>query len=210
MERTAAKPVAIAGSVGATLWGQPPFDPEVSAPEDSQLHEGYSRQVRLLAELGVDVIALEMVTDARRGQAAVAAALEVGLPVWLGLSMRVPGQDPSHYDSLPRVDPDGRLVAEACLRDRLAAVNVMHTDIHDVDDALAVIRPLWPGTLGAYPHHGHWVQPHWTFIDVPVEQLVELAERWIAGGVRILGGCCGLRPHHVAALREIADARRPK
>ncbi len=208
--RAASRPVVIAGSIGATRWGRPPLDPASDVPESLQLQAGYSRQARLLAELGVDVIALEMVTDTALGQAALEAALGSGLPVWLGLSLRVPGRDPSDYESLPDVGAAGQAVAEACLRDELDAVNIMHTDIDDVDSGLAMIRPLWPGTLGVYPHHGRWSKPHWTFVDVPTDQLARSAERWLDGGVRMLGGCCGLRTHHIVALRELADDYRPR
>jgi S-methylmethionine-dependent homocysteine/selenocysteine methylase len=205
----ASGPVLIAGSIGATQWGSPPLDPESDQPEQLQLRAGYARQARLLAELGADVIALEMVTDTTLGQAAVEAALASGLPVWLGLSLRVPGRDPSHYESLPDVGPAGWAVAEACLHDELDAVHIMHTDIFDVDEALTMLRPLWPGTLGVYPHHGRWVKPHWTFADVPTDELSQLAEGWLGRGVRMIGGCCGLRTHHIAALREVADAHGP-
>jgi homocysteine S-methyltransferase len=204
----ASRPVVIAGSIGATPWGRPAVDRRIDVPESVQLRIGYSRQARLLAELGVEVIALEMVTDTNLGQAALEAALESGLPVWLGLSMRVPGRDLSKYESLPDVESGGRAVAEACLRDELAAVNLMHIDIDDVGDALSMLRPLWPGTLGVYPHHGRWSKPHWTFTDVPTSQLSQLAERWLAQGARMLGGCCGLRVQHIAALRELADTYR--
>ncbi len=206
----ASKPVVVAGSIGATRWGRPPLDPDSDVPENVQLRAGYVRQARLLADLGADVVALEMVTDITLGQAAVEAALESGLPVWLGLSLRVPGRDPSDYESLPDVGAAGQAVADACLRDELDAVNIMHTDVDDVDDALAMIRPLWRGTLGVYPHHGHWSKPHWTFIDVPTDQLSRCAEHWVEGGVRMLGGCCGLRTRHIAALREVADAHQPR
>lgn len=209
IQSAASRPVAIAGSVGATAWGQPPVDRHAGPPETAQLRDGYARQVQLLVESGVDVIALEMVTDIRLGRPAVEVALQSGLPVWLGLSMRVPGRDPSHYDSLPDVEPEGRAVAQGCLRDGLDAVNVMHTDIYDVAEALQMLRPLWSGPLGVYPHHGLWARPHWTFEDVPTEQLVNLADSWLTGGATMLGGCCGLRTHHVAALRAAADARRP-
>lgn len=207
--RAASWPVAIAGSIGATQWGQPPVDPALDASEPAQLQAGYLRQARLLADLGVDLLALEMVTDTERGRAAVDAALQTGLPVWLGLSMRAPDRDAGEYDTLPDIEPGGRTVADACIRDGLAAVTVMHTEIDDVDGALAMLRPRWKGTLGVYPHHGRWSKPHWVFEDVPVDQLCRRAEEWLAQGVRLLGGCCGLRARHVAALREVADAFRP-
>lgn len=204
VQSAADRPVAVAGSVGVTPWGAPPVNGD--GPESVQLRDGYARQVELLVEGGVDLIALEMVINRRLGEPAVEAALASGLPVWLGLSMRTPGPKLDETGWLPDIEPEARAVAAACLRDELDAVNVMHTDIHDVGPALEMLRSLWPGTIGVYPHHGVWVQPQWTFLDVPVEELVNLASQWVARGATMLGGCCGLRAHHVAALRRAVDA----
>ena len=207
VDNVAERPVAIAGSVGATAWGEPPVDRGAARTKELQLRDGYARQVELLVEGGVDVIALEMVSDVRLGPLAVEAALASGLPVWLGLSVRASGSDTSEYESLPSLEPDGRAVARACLHDQLDAVNVMHTDIHDVANALLMLGELWSGPVGVYPHHGRWSRPHWTFVDVPTDELVELAASWVELGASMLGGCCGLQTHHVAALRAFVDQR---
>lgn len=194
VQAVAERPVAIAGSIGATRWGAP------QAVGTAGLHDGYARQVDLLAEGGVDVIALEMVTDVRLALPALGAALASGLPVWLGLSVQVAGRDSGEYDSLPDID-GARAVAEACLTDELDAVTVMHTDIEDVAAGLGLVAPLWSGAVGVYPHHGRWRRPHWGFDDVDPDLLVELARTWVELGAGMLGGCCGLRTRHVAALR---------
>jgi homocysteine S-methyltransferase len=198
-------PVAIAGSVGVTPWGAPPVD-AADRPEAAQLRDGYARQVELLVDGGVDLIALEMVINTRLGEPAVEAALHSGLPVWLGLSMRTPGPELDESGWLPDIKPEASAVARACVREGLDAVNVMHTDIYDVSPGLQMLRPLWAGTIGVYPHHGVWSQPDWTFLDVATEELVALASHWVSLGATMLGGCCGLRPEHVAALRRAVDA----
>jgi homocysteine S-methyltransferase len=205
VESAADRPVAIAGSVTATPWGAP----EVAAGRGDRDHlrDGFTDQVAALAEAGVDLIALEMVVDTRLGEPAVDAARASGLPVWLGLSMQVPGRDPKASDSLPALVPEARAIAQACLRDDLDAVNIMHTDIADVAAGIAMVRDLWTGTLGVYPHHGIWQQPSWTFEDVPPSQLADLARHWVGLGATMLGGCCGLRTEHVAALRAVADGQ---
>ena len=207
VDSVAERPVAIAGSIGATAWGEPPVDIGAAQTEISQRRDGYARQVELLVEGGADVIALEMVTDARLGPLAVEAALDSGLPVWLGLSMRIPGSDPSEYPSLPNIEPEGRGITRGCLRDQLDAVNVMHTVIYDVASALTMLKDLWSGVIGVYPHHGRWSRPHWTFVDVATSELVKLAATWIELGASMVGGCCGLRTHHIAALRSFVDER---
>ena len=209
VDSVAERPVAIAGSVGATAWGEPPVDSGAARTEALQRRDGYARQVELLVEGGADLIALEMVTDLRLGPVAVEAALDSGLPVWLGLSVRIPGSDPSEYVSLPNIEPEGREIAGACLRDQLDAVNVMHTDIYDVASALTMLQALWTGVIGVYPHHGRWSRPHWTFVDIATDQLVELAATWIGLGASMVGGCCGLRSHHIVALRAFVDERQP-
>jgi hypothetical protein len=55
---------------------------------------------------------------------------------------------------MPSIDADARAIADACLRPELDAVNVMHTDIDDVDLALRMLGPLWDGPVGVYPHRG--------------------------------------------------------
>jgi homocysteine S-methyltransferase len=208
VRNAAERPVAIAGSVGVTPWGAPPVDKGSERPEPAQLRDGYARQVELLVDGGVDLIALEMVITRRLGEPAVDAALGSGLPVWLGMSMRTPGPELDQTDWLPDIEPEASAVADSCLRDGLDAVNVMHTDIYDVSPALRMLRPSWPGTIGAYPHHGVWAQPNWTFVDVPADELIELALDWVTLGATMLGGCCGLRTQHVAALRQAVDAGR--
>jgi homocysteine S-methyltransferase len=199
VQAVAERPVAIAGSIGTTPWGAP------QAGSDAALRDGYARQVELLAEGGVDLIALEMVTDVRLAVPALGAALASGLPVWLGLSMQVAGRDSGDYDSLPDID-GARAVAEACLTAQLDAVTVMHTDIDDVAAGLEMLAPLWSGAVGVYPHHGRWRRPHWQFVDVDPEALVEGARAWVTSGAGMLGGCCGLGTRHVAALRTAVDA----
>src|SRR6058998_1863647 len=39
--------------------------------------------------------------------------------------------------------------------------------------------------------------------------MAEYAERMVGAGARLVGGCCGTTPQHVAAMREVLDRRRP-
>jgi S-methylmethionine-dependent homocysteine/selenocysteine methylase len=199
IEAAADHPVAVAGSVATTPWGAP------EARDEAGLRDGYARQMDRLATDGVDLIALEMVVDERHGRPALEAALATGLPVWLGLSTCTPGRTDGDYEALPEID-EARDVARALLTPELAAVTVMHTDIDDVSPALEMLAPLWDGVVGVYPHHGRWLKPHWHFEDVDPAHLVDLAGAWVAAGATMLGGCCGLRTRHVAALRAAVDA----
>src|SRR5438552_9993972 len=98
------------------------------------LLDAYSEQARLLADAGVDLIALEMISAPDHGEPALEAARSVGLPVWLGLSAErtaagriAAWQDPGR--------PFGELARSLAAPD-LDAILVMHTNVADVDGAL--------------------------------------------------------------------------
>jgi S-methylmethionine-dependent homocysteine/selenocysteine methylase len=185
-------PVAIAGSVSCETWAEP--------RTDRRLRDDYALQIDLLAESGVDLIALEMVTDEERGRPALEAALASGLPVWVGFSMR---RVTNPYETLPTID-EIRTVAERLIVAEIDAVTVMHTDVLDAFEGLSMVRALWDGPLGVYPHHGVWSEPNWTYLDMQPDELVGHARVWLDQGVDILGVCCGLTAQHVAALRAAA------
>ena len=39
--------------------------------------------------------------------------------------------------------------------------------------------------------------------------MADYAERMVGAGARLVGGCCGTTPQHIAAMREVLDRRRP-
>ena len=122
--------------------------------------------------------------------------------MWAGLSCRrdadgraLVGFDAPHYPF------DDIVAGIAGLGTGL--ISVMHSPIADTRDALAAVRSQWPGPLGAYPESGHFKMPDWQFVDIiaPAD-LVEEARAWIADGVQVVGGCCGLSTPHIAALKQ--------
>jgi hypothetical protein len=96
----AGRPIVIAGSVSVTQLGAPETAPASGGEERRRLRDGYARQIEVLAQEGVDLIALEMVDHPRYAEPAVEAALSCGLPVWLGLCVHADERD--RGDSAPR------------------------------------------------------------------------------------------------------------
>ncbi len=39
--------------------------------------------------------------------------------------------------------------------------------------------------------------------DVTAQAYLQWARDWVARGARIVGGCCGVGPEHIAALRSL-------
>jgi S-methylmethionine-dependent homocysteine/selenocysteine methylase len=198
----AGRPIVIAGSVSVTQFGAPDTGPAGFGPsgdEHGRLRDGYARQIELLAQEGVDVIALEMVDHPRYAEPAVEAALGAGLPVWLGLCVHADERDRGEAPTA-RITSDHRQAARLAQGDAFDAVCVMHTDIHDVNPVLGLVGESWEGPVGVYPHHGVWVRPSWQFVDLPAEQFAELARGWRAAGASMIGGCCGIGPAQISAL----------
>jgi methionine synthase I (cobalamin-dependent) len=193
----AGRAVAVAGSM--SLWGI--HDRLAEPPSEASVLEVYGEQAAILADAGVDLIVLEMF-DAR-WRAALQAALETGLPVWLGLwvecgadgELRAP-TGRAFEDDLPGLIEDG-----------VEAVVVMHSPLEAVRAALEVIARHWDGPRGAYPHAGHFERPNWVFAELSPSVLADQAQGWVRDGARIVGGCCGTRPDHIRAISERLASR---
>ena len=179
-ERAAAgRPVAIAGSM--SIWGPYEEAPGAAAPSEA------------------------LVLDVRWG-AAVTAARETGLPVWAGIWAHL---DPDGRPITPKVGTPLADDLPALLDggDGLDAVLVMHSAVGATLPALDVVARHWSGPRGAYPHAGRFERPNWIFEDIAPAALADEAERWIDQGARLVGGCCGTRPDHIAAIRDRVDGR---
>jgi S-methylmethionine-dependent homocysteine/selenocysteine methylase len=210
-DAAADRPVAVAGSISS-------FIPAAMGSEDhTDLRDlpTYREQATILADAGVDLIALEMMDSTCYGLAAVEAAVETGLPVWLGMSpIRFSSGRLGTYSAdtpciMPAEDPEApdaflQLAEEyAKARPELAAVNLMHVTLDVVTEALEIVRSCFPGTpVGVYAEVGEWKAPNWVFADLsPGEYLAE-AKGWAGAGVQLIGSCCGTGPDYVRALAD--------
>lgn len=66
----------------------------------------------------------------------------------------------------------------------------------------------WSGPVGVYAHSGDFIDNQWVFDGVIApDEYTATAVGWLARGVQVIGGCCGVGPEHIRALRAagIAD-----
>jgi len=190
-------PVELAGSI--CEWS-PSDSPRWHSAQ--AVGESAREQAELLAEAGVDLIALEMCERIDYSVACAEAVLETGLPLWLGLSAKSfeGRRDLSAFD-YPELDFAD--LVERLARFPAMVMNIMHTPIADIDAAQQVVRRYWPGPIGVYPESGHFTMPDWHFVDIIApDELATLALAWRERGIRLTGGCCGLGPDHIAAMRQ--------
>jgi homocysteine S-methyltransferase len=196
--------VLVAGSLSQMC----PMTPDSARPDlarepsPAKMRDAFRELADLLRDAGCDLILLEMMFYPHRVRLVLEAAVATGLPVWAGFSVRreedgaivsfAPEQSIPFEDVLATLDGVD-----------VQAAGIMHSSSDVIEEAVAEVRSRFDGPLLAYPDSGYFRMPHWQFEQIIApEALVAFAQRWVAGGVTILGGCCGLSPEHIAALRE--------
>ncbi len=207
--------VAIAGSMSHQI----PIEKGTSLrkrdriPDDRLAAERFREMAETLADAGVDLLLLEMMSDPVLINPAIEAARATGLPLWVGFSVRSADDDEGAVEegakgendpaifSRTRSDiPFKRLLDEISL-EGVQAAGIMHTKTHLITPALAYLAPRFSGAQMAYPDSGFFRMPHWQFVDViPQDEFAQAGRRWASEGVQIIGGCCGLGIGHIQAL----------
>ena len=195
-ENAADRPVFSAGSI-STFTARYDYSYE---PRAEKARANYREQAEVLAESGVDVIALEMMRDLEQTTYALEAAVGTRLPPLVGYSCKTTDEgtvvlwdgDHTLAEALEQIPTMGA-----------SLVSIMHTLSEDTPGALREVTSRWSGPLGAYPHYGEFVMPNWQFIDtVSPEAFAAEAELWLELGAQLIGGCCGITPEHIRLLKE--------
>lgn len=210
-DNVADRPVAVAGSISSFI----PAGMGSGDHTDLRNLATFREQAEILADAGVDLIALEMMDSTSYGLAAIEAATDTGLPVWLGMSpirfssgrlgtysadtpCIMPAEDPAASDSFLQL-----VQAYADSRDDLAAVILMHVQLGVIADGLEIVRRCFPGMpLGVYAEVGEWKPPLWHFSELSPADYLQEGTRWAEAGVQLIGSCCGTGPEHTRALAE--------
>ena len=193
---TAAKsPVALVGSI--CEWAHDEH-PTWNSPE--VVGRAAAEQAEILAEAGVDILAVEMCERVELSDAVIEAVMSIGLPVWLGLSARR-HRDQDHLSAFGYPERDFEELVQEISKFSVDLISVMHTPVSDVPGAIEVVRNYWKGPVGVYPESGEFMMPNWDFVDViEPSVLAENAVTWAEDGIRLIGGCCGLGPAHIEAV----------
>jgi S-methylmethionine-dependent homocysteine/selenocysteine methylase len=194
--------VAVAGSISTfnpvAMHGRDKVRPADRFPSLADFRE----QAGLLAEAGVDLIALEQMETPSYGRAALQAAAETGLPVWLGFS---PARLEDGTLGADRILGEGDNFAElvSMLADpALAAITIMHAKPEVALDAIDTIRARFDGPIGVYAESGDWTAPEWVFNGLTPDEYLREALAWADRGAQLIGGCCGIGPEHIEVLAD--------
>ncbi len=190
----------IAGSLSSFYAG---LD-ENAYPRPQEARRSYALQARTLADSGCDLLIGEMMHDDTISPLALEAAAATGLPVWAGFSVRTTGGRLVGFDGRRETSFDA--ILDACLGG-VHAAGIMHSEIEDTRPGLEHLGRAWTGPLFAYPHSGSFRMPNWQFDnEVAPGDYAREAAGYVAMGVAAVGGCCGMAPRHIAALKAALPA----
>ena len=202
-KRAAQDKVPVAGSFSTMRPVHPGTDRTVTDFNwtEAEARKLFQLKAKGLKDAGVDLIMMEMMRDDDYSVWASEEAMATGLPVWIGFSIEK--DQAGNFTGFGRSDQplERFLPALAALNPQV--MSIMHSSPNDTGEALPKIREIWKGPLGAYPESGYFAAPDWQFIGIiPPDELVEQARNWMAGGVSLIGGCCGIGPDHIRALHK--------
>ncbi|RBY82854.1 homocysteine S-methyltransferase [Geodermatophilus sp. TF02-6] len=162
----------------------------------AELRAFHRPRMQLLAAAGADVLACETVPAAVEAEALVAEADALGVPVWLSLTTVV---DDDGVVRTRRGERAEAVFALAAGVDAVVAVGVNCTAPSAVGPSLAVAASA-DTPLVAYPNSGEgWdaAARRWTGVPGVAPDAVP---PWVAAGARLVGGCCRVRPAHIAGI----------
>ena len=175
-------------------------------PDDAALEREHRVQAESLAAAGVDLILLETHNTVRELVAAARAAKATGLPFVASMV----------------TDGNGRLLSGETIEHAVRALEPgdSNPDVLSINCVpagklggdLARLSAAAPGVpLAAYGNLGLPADDRgWAFTEeLSPEAYAELARGWLALGARMVGGCCGTRPAHTAALRYAISMASP-
>ena len=171
-------------------------------PSEADELQNFREQAFELKRGGVDALALEMVKDVYHGSMVVTAAGETGLPVVLGLTVKLDDKGEVWLRDAP-IKLSVALQQFLALCPTIVAVNIMHSPANYCSAGLKAVRSVWGGAMGVYPNNGtpdSW--PDWTEGDLSPQELVDYAKTWANQGATLIGGCCGIGPAHISALSD--------
>jgi methionine synthase I (cobalamin-dependent) len=194
----AGRPVYVGGSVGPT--GEI-FEPVGTFPYAEGV-AAFEEQARALKEGGVDVIWIETISSEEELRAAVEGAAKAGLPIVTTMSFDTNGR------TMMGITPQafGKLAGELAVRPVAIGANcgVGASELVATVMGIAAARPdaivVAKGNCGIPQYH----DGHIHYTGTP-ELMADYARIALDAGARIIGGCCGTSPEHLAAMRKALE-----
>jgi len=190
--RAAGEDRYVGGDIGPTGKLMQPFGP--LAYETAV--EAFARQAAALAKGDADVIWIETMSDLNEAKAAVEGAMKATrLPVVVTMS----------FDHHRRTQMGVKPAQAARVFWDMGAAAVGANCGKALEDMVAIIQEMRQAApeavLVAKPNAGlPRLENMQTVYDTTPQEMADFARRFIDMGVKVVGGCCGSTPEHVAAI----------
>lgn len=191
------RPVVVAGSVGPTG--------ELFEPLGALTHEaavaGFAEEIRGLKDGGADVVWIETMSAPEEVHAAATAAIEAGMPYVATCSFDTAGRTmmgvlPSQLADILGQEPVAPLAQGANCG--VGAPDILVTVLEMANASVPIVSK---GNCGV---------PQFVGTEIVYSGTPELMGKYAAlavdAGARIVGGCCGTSPEHLASMRHAIDA----
>ncbi|HNJ97957.1 MAG TPA: betaine--homocysteine S-methyltransferase [Ilumatobacteraceae bacterium] len=193
----APRPVVVGGSVGPT--GEL-FEPLGALTHDVAV-QSFREQIRGLKDGGADVVWIETMSATEEVHAAATAAIAEGMPYVATCSFDTAGRTmmgllPSNFDAVFAAEPQAPLAIGANCG--VGASDILVTVLEMGNSSRPIVSK---GNCGI---------PQFKGTDIVYSGTPELMGKYAAmavdAGARIIGGCCGTSPEHLASMRAAIDA----
>jgi homocysteine S-methyltransferase len=202
----------IAGSVGpfgAMLADGSEYTGDYGDDVDlNRLRTFHRPRLEILAEAGVDVLAVETIPSALETEALVAELAELNHPAWLSLTTVL---GPDGVVRTRRGEPAEQAFALAAGIDAIVAVGVNCTTPEGLPVAIEVAARASGKPVVAYPNSGEgWDSQARTWTGAAASGFGELElQAWLTAGARMIGGCCRVGPELIADIAGHLTPLRP-
>ena len=187
--------VLVAGSIGPTGQLMKPYGPLTVAEATA----AFAEQAKALAEGGVDLLVIETMFAFEEADAAFKGARSVtDLPIVVSFSYdrgvrTMMGVKPAdmfqHYKEMGAV-----MIGANCGTSLENMEKVQQEYAACAEGAF----PLWAKPNAGLPH----LVEGETVFDVTPAQVAEYALKYVKLGAKVVGGCCGNMPEHIAAIAK--------
>ncbi|HEU5175367.1 MAG TPA: homocysteine S-methyltransferase family protein, partial [Gemmatimonadaceae bacterium] len=201
---TPARPRFVAGSIGPTGMLPSSSDPVLSNVTFEELAENYYTQAKYLVEGGVDVLLVETAQDILEVRAAIAGFERL----FAEIGRRVPVQ------AQVTLDTSGRMLLGTDIASAMTTLEALPVDVIGLNcstgpehmrEPIRFLAEHSSRPISVIPNAGLPLNTGTGDAVYPLEPApmgAMLGEFVRDFGVRIVGGCCGTTPEHIAAIRQ--------
>lgn len=195
----AGRPVYVGGSMGPTG--------EIFMPVGTMPHEegvsAFAEQAMALKEGGVDVLWIETMSSEEELRAAVEGAAKAGLPIVTTMSFDTNGR------TMMGITPKAFGALTASLANQPVAIGAncgvgaseLVATVLGISEARPDAAVVAKGNCGI----PQYKDGHIHYTGTP-ELMADYARIALDSGARIIGGCCGTSPQHLAAMRKSLES----